>query len=548
MLKNIGYIFLFLLITSSLTAQTKEETYQMIVEGIGEMNLKNHTKSLEILTEAKTIAEANKWHRENFLALNNIGLNYYLMLDYGEALNNLFNAYLIALKDLDRDSEMVVLNNIAIIYLKDDRLTKAESYFEDAYTIALELQDTLKMGIYSLNLASVSNELKKVKKAEKLLQTASGFLAKDSILFPKVILTRADNLLLKNQYREAASLIQEYIPEISEIQQEEDRFTAWFIMAKIYEGKADWDQAISAVEKVKNDSRSTLENKKDAFRRLSELHRHSGNLELAIQFKDSLIQSKDSLNRIKNGKLFENSRIKFELENYQKELFESRRKLQKEKQKLYMILGIIVLVLLLIFWMIRNYYLRLKKDRIIAENNHKIAELELGKEKNEKLILEKQLNEQRALVLLEKERFKNEIEKKNRKLTTKALSISTRNELIEDIVETLSESKEVFQNESLKKTILKLKKHLSQQSEWEDFFTHFEEVNQGFIENLKQQHPDLNSNDIRFLSYEFMNLSTKEIASLFNITAEACRKRRERIIKKMNLEPQTSLFDYLTGI
>src|SRR5690625_3344101 len=98
MLKNIGYIFLFLLITSSLTAQTKEETYQMIVEGIGEMNLKNHTKSLEILTEAKTIAEANKWHRENFLALNNIGLNYYLMLDYGEALNNLFNAYLIALK------------------------------------------------------------------------------------------------------------------------------------------------------------------------------------------------------------------------------------------------------------------------------------------------------------------------------------------------------------------------------------------------------------------------------------------------------------------
>jgi len=206
------------------------------------------------------------------------------------------------------------------------------------------------------------------------------------------------------------------------------------------------------------------------------------------------------------------------------------------------------LILLLILWMIRNYYLRLKKDRIRAENNHKIAELELGKEKNEKLILEKQLNEQRALVLLEKERFKNEIEKKNRKLTTKALSISTRNELIEDIVETLSESKEVFQNESLKKTILKLKKHLSQQSEWEDFFTHFEEVNQGFIENLKQQHPDLNSNDIRFLSYEFMNLSTKEIASLFNITAEACRKRRERIIKKMNLEPQTSLFDYLTGI
>src|SRR5699024_10727348 len=127
------------------------------------------------------------------------------------------------------------------------------------------------------------------------------------------------------------------------------------------------------------------------------------------------------------------------------------------------------------FWAIRNYYLRLKKDRIIAQNNHKIAELELNKEKNEKLLLEKQLNEQTALVLLEKERFKNEIEKKNRKLTTKALSISSRNEIIKDILKTLSKSKEISQNSVLQNQISELKRYLNRQSGWDDFFTHFEE-------------------------------------------------------------------------
>jgi DNA-binding NarL/FixJ family response regulator len=45
-----------------------------------------------------------------------------------------------------------------------------------------------------------------------------------------------------------------------------------------------------------------------------------------------------------------------------------------------------------------------------------------------------------------------------------------------------------------------------------------------------------------------MNLNTKEIASLLNITPEGCRKRKERITKKMQLAENTSLFEYLSGL
>jgi len=162
--------------------------------------------------------------------------------------------------------------------------------------------------------------------------------------------------------------------------------------------------------------------------------------------------------------------------------------------------------------------------------------------------LEQELNEQGALALLEQERLKNEIEAKNRQLASKALSISSRNELIEDIIDALSRESEISGNENLKKRIFELKNHLKKESEWDEFFTHFEEVNHGFLNSLKENNPELTSNDVRYLSYVYMNLSTKEISSLLNITAEACRKRKERIIKKMNLKEDIDLYSYLSGI
>ncbi|PKP15743.1 MAG: hypothetical protein CVU07_09125, partial [Bacteroidetes bacterium HGW-Bacteroidetes-23] len=67
-------------------------------------------------------------------------------------------------------------------------------------------------------------------------------------------------------------------------------------------------------------------------------------------------------------------------------------------------------------------------------------------------------------------------------------------------------------------------------------------------QKLKIKHPDLNANEIRFLSFIYLNLNTKEIASLLNISPESCRKRKERLLKKLNLEADVSLYAYLSKI
>jgi tetratricopeptide (TPR) repeat protein len=92
---------------------------QLIREGIDAMNRNENIKSLELLTQARVIAEKNRWYTQQFLAINNIGANYYGLLEYGEALNHYLEAYTIALRELDPKYEMTVLNNIAILYSKE---------------------------------------------------------------------------------------------------------------------------------------------------------------------------------------------------------------------------------------------------------------------------------------------------------------------------------------------------------------------------------------------------------------------------------------------
>src|SRR5690606_16078598 len=115
---------MLMLFWSGVSAQTIEECDRLIESGIKEMNEKNHEKSLEILSRAKSLSEKNDWHKQLFLSLNNIGANYYLMLDYGEALDNYLEAYKIAVKELDQNFEMIVLNNIAILYSKEKKFEK----------------------------------------------------------------------------------------------------------------------------------------------------------------------------------------------------------------------------------------------------------------------------------------------------------------------------------------------------------------------------------------------------------------------------------------
>ncbi len=545
------FVWLLILLWAPLSSVAQENNLatcdSLIRKGVNLMLEKEHTQSLELLVKAQSMARDNNWDKQQFLAINNIGANYYSMLDYGEALDNYLEAYTIAIKELDAKYEMIVLNNIAILYMKEEKMDKAEEYFTKAYEIALEREDSTKIGFYAVNLGLVANKKQELDKAEKYFDKAIPLLQGLPDIVQKAYLGKAENLKLKGANQEAKTILEPLVPTSKIEKLEESQIVALQLLSEITYN----EDNIAVARKYSNtiiQHSSNVEDRLNAFQHLSNIHRKAGDLEQALAVKDSATAAIKQLNEIKNGRLFETNRVKFEIQNYRNQLLENQKLLQSERKVFYIVLTAAIIIILLIAWALRNSYIKGKQRKIIHSRSQEVMTLELEKEKSDKLLLEKKLKEEEARALLEEERLKNEIESRNRKLSAKALHLIERNELLASIVVDLEASQGLEQESKLRAYIRKLKGLIKSDNEWEDFIKHFEEVNQGFLSDVKEKHPELNANDLRFISYVYMNLTTKEIAAILSITAGACRKRKERISKKMNLTDSSKLYDYLSTI
>lgn len=526
------------------TIETDPQKYLDL--GFVQMDKGNFKNALEYLTKAQFYSEKNKQYGTLFTAKNNIGIIYFQLSDYGEALNYYLECYTIAIKYLDPKREMTVLNNIAILYCAEKNYAKGEEYFLRAYEIAKRENDRLKIGHYALNLARVANKTQKLKQGEAYLSEASKLVKNDKQLFLQYRITLAENLLFRGKTIEARKILFELLPKTKRYSVNGDRIELLTHLAESYSLDKKNDSAIYY-------SRQTLISNRDydskamLYARLSDLYAAQNEPWKALEMKDSMVAAKDSLEKAKNGKLFENNKVKFELLQYKNDLSLNQQRLSLERKLFFAVMAIVLTLLFFVYRMYRNRAIKHEHQRIIIQRESEITQLELEKEKTEHLLLEQQLRELENETLLKEEKLKNEIEQKNRKLSVRALYLSGRNEMIEEIVHSLSDVPEIAKSPQVKSRIRILKEHLKTDSEWDNFIVHFEEVNQGFLRSLKQKHADLNSNDIRFISYLYMNLSSKEICSIFNITAEALRKRKERIARKMELADNTSLYDYLSS-
>lgn len=532
---------------TSVNANTIAKCDLLIQQGVEAMWKKEHAKSIELLTEARNLAEKNKWYKQLFLATNNIGANYYSMLDYGEALNYYNESYIIAVKELSPQQEMVVLNNIAIVYSKDRNFEKAGYYFKKAYDIAKESKDDIKIGLYAMNLGQLANETGNLKTARNYMLESFPYLKKDPQMFTMAQIGLAENDLLMGNAAQAREKAQQLYRSASNLDFNDMGKSLLFIVAKSYLKEGNYKMAVQSTQDIIS-RKSNAETKLSAFELLAEAYFKSGDHAKALQYKDSTIAAIKELEDVKNNTLLKNNEVKFELQNYKNQITINEEKLAAERRLFYWAGFLMLAVLIIVILVLRNRAIKHKQKKVIAESNQQIIALELEKEKNDNLLLEKHIREKETNALLEQERLKNEIESRNRKLSAKALYLSGRNQLIEEIIKSLSNNPEISKNPSLAAHIKTLKEHLKSDHEWESFITHFEEVNQGFLNKLKSLHPSLNANDIRFISYTYMNLSTKEIASMLNITLEACRKRKERITAKLELPDNVHLYDYLSTI
>ena len=81
--------------------------------------------------------------------------------------------------------------------------------------------------------------------------------------------------------------------------------------------------------------------------------------------------------------------------------------------------------------------------------------------------------------------------------------------------------------------------------DWEQFALHFDKTHSDFLKALKERYPNLSANELKLCAYLLMNLSSKEIAQLMNISVRGVEISRYRLRKKLTIATEISLFDFL---
>ncbi|MGE0090704.1 MAG: helix-turn-helix transcriptional regulator [Bacteroidales bacterium] len=156
------------------------------------------------------------------------------------------------------------------------------------------------------------------------------------------------------------------------------------------------------------------------------------------------------------------------------------------------------------------------------------------------------------LNILKNEKLQSDIIHKSKELANTTMDIIQKNIVLGDIKETLQEL--VHENPSLRNSnkishlIRKINKGIEQKDKWVVFEKNFDEVHENFLHKLKDRHPNLTSKDMRLAAYLRMNLSSKEIAPLMNISIRSVEISRYRLRKKINIEHDKNLYDYLISL
>ena len=103
----------------------------------------------------------------------------------------------------------------------------------------------------------------------------------------------------------------------------------------------------------------------------------------------------------------------------------------------------------------------------------------------------------------------------------------------------------VYPNKYYEKLIRILNENLSSEDDWAIFQTNFDMIHENFFRNLHTRYPELTSNDLRFCAYLRLNLSSKDIAHLMNISLKGVELARYRIRKKIGLPSTKSLTEFM---
>jgi DNA-binding CsgD family transcriptional regulator len=188
---------------------------------------------------------------------------------------------------------------------------------------------------------------------------------------------------------------------------------------------------------------------------------------------------------------------------------------------------------------------------------YKISSIQNEKEK-EALVLQKEmeLEDQKAksgqvINELRNRRLKDEIVHKNKELASATMHLVQKAKVLQgirDVLKQLDIADEDVTKKEIRNIIKTINNDIKLDKTWQQFERHFDQVHVDFLKRLRDQFPKLTPNDQKLCAYLRMNLTTKEIATIMNISVRGVEISRYRLRKKLALDTEVNLTEYILNL
>jgi len=180
----------------------------------------------------------------------------------------------------------------------------------------------------------------------------------------------------------------------------------------------------------------------------------------------------------------------------------------------------------------------------ISRRKERLKHLRAYRQKEHDYIQQASIAEKK-IIKLKNEKLKSEMIHRDKELANQTMDLIRKNKFLakikEELEKTKNSSNDTFLKEKISSLISKIDKDVDHSKQWEVFETAFDDVHEDFLNRLKLRYPALTPKELKLCAYLRMNISTKEIAPLMNISIRGVEICRYRVRKKLNIDRDTNL-------
>ncbi len=452
---------------------------------------------------------------------NNIGMVYRAWAEYGMAVEFLEKALEIDLRLGNRHKLSTRFSNIGQVCLVWDSIAKAINYFERALALDREMNVTGKIALRLHGLGLSYMSLKNYTKAIKYLNEAQKTFEVLNLDFQTAIVMEhtGDAYTAMNDFKNA-----EYY----------------------YAQSLDLSQELGLKPTAI-----------DAAKGLYHLYKNQGNYQKSLKYFEIYKMAEDSVFSESSARQINEFEIRYETEKKENQnhlLTKDVLLLKKDieiKTRSQWFLGILIVALIFVsLALLYAFGLKRKslaQSKILFERESELSKLQIDQIEKRNRHLQEVLFAEEEIKRLQQQ----SIEQKNHELTSAAILIANKNEVLEKLgklADKMDCNNENSQPEIRKEMLREIERQTDVESQWEQFRLHFESIHHSFFEKLHSQTANLTQTDLQMCAYIKLNMATKEIARLMNITPESVNTHRYRLRKKLTLPADETLDSFVHGL